>query len=263
MTARVVAALILLGAGCGTSQPETAPAPAPPRAAAVQAAPTTPEAAVERLREARKLATGGDVTRAREAAQSVAPEAERSGWWEIAADAHFMVGEMRDRERVAREAADAYARSFDASRRVADAPRGVRALNALANAFIDAGALDKSVEVSQEALRLAQRGGILGGQATALNNLGEAHRLGGRHAEAAENYTRALRLARQAEDRRAELAILMNLGAAERRLGRPENARRHFTTAREIGLALNDAQAVSYARWNLEQIEGELKGKGR
>ena len=255
-----VTAAALLAVGCAAPSEDTVAV----RPATSAPAPTgiTQDQAVARLREARAVAGRGEVARAREMVQTVIPDAERWGWQEVAADAHFMVGEMRDRERSARDAADAYARSYVASRRLTDAARGVRALNALANALLDAGALDKSMEASREAQKLAARDGILGGQATALNNLGEAHRLAGRLAEARDAYDRALRLAREAGDRRAEMAILLNLGSTERRLARQDDARRHFATAREIGLSLNDRRAASYAQWNLDQIDAELS-KGR
>jgi len=260
MRALAITAVALLAAGCAAPAREEAVSVRPATSAP---APTgiSQDQAVARLREARSMAARGQTVRAREMVQTVIPDAERWGWQEVAADAHFMVGEMRDRERSARDAADAYARSFDASRRLADAARGVRALNALANALLDAGALDKSMEASREAQKLAARDGILGGQATALNNLGEAHRLAGRLADARVEYDRALRLVREAGDRRAEMAILLNLGSVERRLVRQDDARRHFATAREIGLALKDTQAVTYAQWNLDQIDADLKGR--
>ena len=260
-TTVVAVALVLLATGCASQ--DTAPAARAPAPSAERTTAITQELAVERLKQARALAARGDTARAREVLQTVIPDAERWQWQEVAADAHFMMGEMRDRERSARDAADAYARSFDASRRLVDAARGVRALNALANALLDAGALDKSMEASREALRLAMRDGIVGGQATALNNLGEAHRMAGRLGDARDDYDRALRFARESGDRRAEMAILMNLGATERKLARHDDARRHFATAREIGLGLQDRPAVSYAQWNLDQIDAELKARPR
>jgi tetratricopeptide (TPR) repeat protein len=238
----------------------------PPVAPAAVEIPTaiTRDGAANALRSARGLAGRREYPQARAALQKIVPDAERWGWLDIAADAHFMIGETYERERAVRDGADAYARSYDASRRAGDAARGVRALNALANALLDAGAYDKALEVSTEAARLAARDRAPAAQATAQNNLGEAHRLSGRFAEARDAYGRALALAREAGDQRAQVAVLVNLGATERRTSRFADARRHFTEARELAGRLNDTQAVTYAQWNLDQIDAESAGdRGR
>jgi tetratricopeptide (TPR) repeat protein len=223
----------------------------------------TRDGAVGALREARDLARRHQYAEARAVLKRTVVDAERWAWLDIAADAHFMTGEMYERERAVRDGADAYARSYETSRRAGDAVRGVRALNALANALLDARAYERAGEVSREAVRLAAREGAPGPQVTAQNNLGEAHRLAGRFGDARDAYRRALELAREAGDRRAEIAVLFNLGATERRTSRFADARRHFTEARQLASRLNDAQAVAYAQWNLDQIDAESKGERR
>jgi tetratricopeptide (TPR) repeat protein len=257
VTRALAGAVLVLLHGCA------GPATRPVAPAAVEA-PTaiTRDGAASALWNARGLAGRREYSQARAALQKIIPDAERWAWLDIAADAHFMIGEMYERERAVRDGADAYARSYDASRRAGDTARGVRALNALGNTLLDAGAYDKAVEVSTEAARLAARDRALAAQATAQNNLGEAHRLAGRFAEAREAYDRALALAREAGDRRAQVAVLVNLGATERRASRFADARRHFTEARELADRLNDAQAVTYAQWNLDQIDAESPGVG-
>jgi tetratricopeptide (TPR) repeat protein len=192
----------------------------------------------------------------------VIPDAEKWGWLDVAADAHYLNGEAFDRERNPRDAADEYTRAYEASRRLGDQARGLRSLNALTNAFLDAGALAKATEAATEADRLARRRNDLSAQATAQNNLAEANRLAGRLIDARDGYERALGLARQANDRLALTSILMNLGTAERRSGRLAQARARFAEARDLARDLDDRPAGAYAEWNLEQIEAEIRHQG-
>jgi tetratricopeptide (TPR) repeat protein len=193
---------------------------------------------------------------------TVVADAERWEWLDLAADAHFLRGEVADRDGKPRDAADGYARAYAASRRQGDPRRGVRDLNALTNALLDAGAYDKAAEVADEAGRLAGQAQELGAEATAHNNLGEARRLAGRLDEARMAYERALALARRADDPTAVASILLNLGALERRAGRLAQARAHFVEARDLARRLDDRRASEYAQRSLEQLEGALPGAG-
>lgn len=239
----------------------------PPAHLATPAAPSAPtaitrEQAVAALGAARGLIAQHEYARARAASAAVIPDAERWGWLDVAADGHFLGGEVLDRERKPREAADAYARAYDASRRLGDAGRGLHALNALTNALLDGGAYDKAREAATEAYRLALRQQDVDAEATAQNNIAEAQRLAGRLSEAREGYERALGLARQARDRAAEASILLNLGVTERRAGRLDQARVRFAEARDLARSLDDARASAYAEWNLDQIDQELRARG-
>jgi len=132
---------------------------APPRAAApaLVAAPTTVshEQAVRALADARQLIERHDYARARARVTSVLADADRWEWFDVVADGQFLQGELADRLRTPREAADAYARAYDGARKLGDLERGLRALNALANAFLDAGAWDKAREAAGAASRFA------------------------------------------------------------------------------------------------------------
>ena len=222
----------------------------------------TREQGVADLTTARALIAAHDYAKARGRVTPVIAEAERWGWLDVASDAHFMLGEMFDRERKPREAADAYTRAYDASRRLNDRARGLRTLNALTNALLDGGALDKAREAAVEAYRLALRDDDVAAQATAQNNLAEADRLAGRLAAAREGYEHALRLARQTSDRAAVASILLNLGVAERRAGRLAEARARFAEARVLARGLDDPRGGAYAQWNLEQIDAEIRKRG-
>ncbi len=236
-------------------------AAAPPALPEGQTAITREQAAAA-LVDARALIAKREPAPARARIAPVLVEAERWGWYEVAADAHFLLGEMLDRERKPREAADAYARAYEASRTLADRARGLQALNALTNALLDARAVPRAREAAAEALGLAQRRNDAGGQATAQNNLAEADRLAGRLDAAREGYVRALALARQAGDHAAVASILLNLGVAERRAGRLAEARARFIEARELARSLEDERAGAYAQWNLKQIEPEAGTQG-
>ncbi len=222
----------------------------------------TQEQGVAALAAARQLIAVHEYARARAQIAPVVTEAERWGWLDVAADAHFLLGETFDRERRPRDAADAYARAYDASRRLDDRARGLQTLNALTNALLDAGAHRKAGEAAAEAYRLAVRDNDVAAQATAENNLAEANRLAGDLAAAREGYERALALARRADDRAAMASILLNLGVAERRAGRLTEARARFAEARDLARSLDDKRADAYARWNLEQIDAEIQTKG-
>jgi len=239
---------------------------APPRAGApaLVAAQTTisHEQAVGALSDARQLVERHDYAAARARATSVLGDADRWEWFDVVADGQFLLGELADRLRTPREAADAYARAYDGARKLGDLERGVRALNALTNALLDAGAWDKAREAAGAASRLAARRGDPRAEATAENNLAEVDRIAGRFAEARQGYERALRLAHQAGDRAAEAAILLNLGVTERRAGRLGPARERFAAAQRLARALDDKRADAYAQWHLDQLEAEIRRSG-
>jgi len=253
----LVATCLIGVAGCMPLKPRAA-APAMPEA---QSSITREQAAAE-LVTARALIVTSDYAKARGHVTPVIADAERWGWLDVESDAHFLLGELFDRERKSREAADAYARAYDASRRLNDRVRGLRTLNALTNALLDRGALDKARETAAEAYRLALRDNDVAAQATAQNNLAEADRLAGRLAAAREGYERALSLARQTDSRAAVASILLNLGVTERRAGRLAKARARFAEARELARGLDDARGGAYAEWNLEQIDAEIQKQG-
>jgi len=239
---------------------------APPRAGApaLVAAQTTisHEQAVGALSDARQLVERHDYAAARARATSVLGDADRWEWFDVVADGQFLLGELADRLRTPREAADAYARAYDGARKLGDLERGVRALNALTNALLDAGAWDKAREAAGAASRLAARRGDPRAEATAENNLAEVDRIAGRFAQARQGYERALRLAHQAGDRAAEAAILLNLGVTERRAGRLGPARERFAAAQRLARALDDKRADAYAQWHLDQLEAEIRRSG-
>ncbi|PYM83635.1 MAG: hypothetical protein DME09_10325 [Candidatus Rokuibacteriota bacterium] len=239
---------------------------APPRAGApaLVAAQTTisHEQAVGALSDARQLVERHDYAAARARVTSVLGDADRWEWFDVVADGQFLLGELADRLRTPREAADAYARAYDGARKLGDLERGVRALNALTNALLDAGAWDKAREAAGAASRLAARRGDPRAEATAENNLAEVDRIAGRFAEARQGYERALRLAHQAGDRAAEAAILLNLGVTERRAGRLGPARERFAAAQRLARALDDKRADAYAQWHLDQLEAEIRRSG-
>jgi tetratricopeptide (TPR) repeat protein len=239
---------------------------APPRAAApaLVAAPTTMshEQAVGALADARQLIERHDHGAARTRVASVLGDANRWEWFDVVADGQFLLGELADRDRKPREAADAYARAYDGAQKLGDLERGVRALNALTNAFLDAGAWAKAREAAGAASRLAARRGDIRAEATAQNNLAEVDRIAGRLAEARRGYEHALELAHQAGDRAAEAAILLNLGVTERRAGRLGPARARFAAAQRLARALDDKRADAYAQWHLDQLEAEIRRSG-
>jgi tetratricopeptide (TPR) repeat protein len=219
------------------------------------------EQAVAALGTARTSISRRDHASARETLAPIMVDAERWGWLDVASDGHFLLGEMLDRDRNPRAAADEYTRAYDGSRRLGDRKRGLRDLNALSNSFLDAGAHAKASEAAAEAYRLAVSEGDLMAQATAQNNLAEANRLAGRLDAAREGYERALDAARRAGEPAASAAILLNLGVTERRAGRLAEARDRFTAASELAQVLGDERAGAYARWNLEQIEAEVRAR--
>jgi tetratricopeptide (TPR) repeat protein len=256
--ALTIAAVVAISAAC---------APPPPRVAAPlsvdRQTAISRDQAWQALAAARAAIGDGDYSSAKATAASVIPDAERWGWLDAASDARFLLGEIADREREPRVASDAYARAYDASRRLGDRARGTRDLNALTNALLDAGALPKASEAATEALRLAEQEQNLAAQATAQNNLGEAHRLAGRLTEAREAYEQALGHARRSRDRVVVASVLLNLGALEQRAGRLAQARSRFTEARDLARSLGDSRAGDYAQRNLELLDAEISRGGQ
>lgn len=256
MRASTLLAVSLLGLAACTPPRSEVPALVPAQTTISR------EQAVGALTAARPLIERRDYDQARARVTAVLGDAERWEWLDVVADGEFLLGEIADRERKPRDAADAYARAYDASRKLGDLERGVHTLNALTNSLLDAGAWDKARAAAAEASRLAARRGDVSAEATAQNNLAEADRLAGRLAEARQGYERALQLAREAGDRAAEASILLNLGVTERRAGRLGEARARFAEAQRLARALADKRADAYAQWNLDQIEAETRASG-
>ncbi|MBI3031672.1 MAG: tetratricopeptide repeat protein [Candidatus Rokubacteria bacterium] len=183
------------------------------------------------LSETLRAQAKGDLPSATGAARRALAGARRSGWSDLAADAHFLLGEIFGREALPRQSAEAFAQAYDWSRRANDRPRGIRALNALANVLLDVGDYDRAFEASSQALRLARSTGDLRAQSTALNNIGETHRFGGRYAAGMDAYKEALTLAQRAGTSQDVLVILENMASTARRQGQLEEAAERYDEA--------------------------------
>ncbi len=220
----VLLLVILLGAGCAGRGPRPEPAPAAASALAR-------EQVVALLDEARGLRTKGDLPAATGTARRALAGTRGGPWPDLAADTHFLLGEIFVQENLPRQSAEAFAQAYDWSRRANDRARGLRALNALANTLVDLGEYDRAFEASSQALRLARSVGDLRAQATALNNVGEAHRFSGRYAQAMEAYKEALSLAERAGTREDVIVILENMASTARRQGHLDEASGHYEEA--------------------------------
>ena len=193
------------------------------------------EKVVALLNEALRTQAKGDLPSATGSARRALAGARSGNWSDLAADAHFLLGEIFGQESLPRQSAEAFAQAYDWSRRANDRPRGIRALNALANVLLDVGDYDRAFEASSQALRLARNTGDLRAQSTALNNVGETHRFGGRYAAAMDSYKEALTLAQRAGTSQDVLIILENMASTSRRQGQLEEAAERYDEA--IGLA--------------------------
>lgn len=227
----------LLVAGCaGVGAPlEPTPAPGPL---------LTREEVGTLLDEARRTRAKGDFPMARASVRQALAGAQRSRWNDLATDAHFLLGEIFRQEGLPRQAADAFVRAYDLSRRGGDRARGVRSLNALANTLLDLGDYDRAFEVSAEALKLARSIGDLRAQTIALNNVGETHRLSGRYEAAMDAYTEALSLARRAGTPQDAAVILENMASTARRQGQMEAAAGYYAEALAIARQTGNAESA-------------------
>ena len=189
------------------------------------------EQVVTLLNEALRAQAKGDLPSATGSARRALAGARSSGWNDLAADSHFLLGEIFGQESLPRQSAEAFAQAYEGSRRANDRPRGIRALNALANVLLDVGDYDRAFEASSQALRLARSTGDLRGQSTALNNVGETHRFGGRNAAAMDSYKEALTLAQRAGTSQDVLVILENMASTSRRQGQLEEAAERYDEA--------------------------------
>ena len=183
------------------------------------------------LNEALRAQAKGDLPSATGSARRALAGARGGNWSDLAADAHFLLGEIFGQESLPRQSAEAFAQAYEGSRRANDRPRGIRALNALANVLLDVGDYDRAFEASSQALRLARSTGDLRGQSTALNNVGETHRFGGRYAAAMDAYKEALTLAQRAGTSQDVLVILENMASTSRRQGQLEEAAERYDEA--------------------------------
>ena len=189
------------------------------------------EKVVALLNEALRAQAKGDLPSATGSARRALAGARGGNWSDLAADAHFLLGEIFGQESLPRQSAEAFAQAYEGSRRANDRPRGIRALNALANVLLDVGDYDRAFEASSQALRLARSTGDLRGQSTALNNVGETHRFGGRYAAAMDAYKEALTLAQRAGTSQDVLVILENMASTSRRQGQLEEAAERYDEA--------------------------------
>lgn len=261
--------ILALGSGCAAITPTSKPAPPPGPILAR-------EEIVALLDEARRTRAKGDFPLARASVRQALGAAQQSQWNDLATEAHFLLGEIFVQERLPRQAADAFARAYDLSRRAGDRARGVRALNALANVLLDVGDTHHAFEASAEALKLARSLGDLRAQTTALNNVGETHRLSGRHEATMDAYKEALALAHRAGTARDQAAILENMASTARRQGQAEAAAGYYAdalaaarqtgnaesvlnllnalTAVRLASAMDDRPLLAYAQWHLGRL---------
>ena len=228
--------ILVVGSGCATLAPEPAPPPGPILAR---------EEIVALLDEARRTRAKGDFPLARASVRQALEAAQRSRWNDLATDADLLLGEIFVQEGLPRQAADAFVRAYDLSRRGGDRARGVRALNALANVLLDVGDYDHAFEASAEALKLARSLGDVRAQSTALNNVGETHRLSGRNEAAMDAYKEALSLARRAGTARDQAAILENMASTARRQGQTEAAAGYYAEALAAARQTGNAESVA------------------
>lgn len=189
------------------------------------------EQVVVLLNETLRAQAKGDLPSATGSARRALAGARGGNWSDLAADAHFLLGEIFGQEGLPRQSAEAFAQAYNASRRTNDRQRGVRALNALANVLLDVGDYDRAFEASSQALRLARSTGDLRAQSTALNNVGETHRFGGRYAAAMDSYKEALTLAQRAGTFQDVLVILENMASTARRQGQLQEAAERYDEA--------------------------------
>ena len=230
--------MLALGSGCAAFAPQSEPA-APPGPILAR------EEIVALLDDARRTRAKGDFPLARAAVRQALGAAQRSHWNDLAADADFLLGELFVQEGSPRQAADAFVRAYDLSRRAGDRARAVRSLNALANVLLDAGDYDRAFEASAQALRLARSLGDLRQQSTALNNVGEAHRLSGRYQTAMDAYREALNLTRQAGTARDSAVILENMASTAERQGQLETAAGYYAEALAVARQTGNADSVA------------------
>jgi len=216
--------LAALVAGCAGRAPR-------PEPAAAAGPPLEREQVVVLLNEGLRAQAKGDLPSATGAARRALAGARGGNWSDLAADAHFLLGEIFGQEVLPRQSAEAFGQAYDASRRANDRQRGVRALNALANVLLDVGDYDRAFSASSQALRLARSTGDLRAQSTALNNVGETHRFGGRYAAAMDAYKEALTLAQRAGTFQDVLVILENMASTARRQGQLEEAAGRYDEA--------------------------------
>jgi tetratricopeptide (TPR) repeat protein len=215
-------AALVVGCAGRAPKPETATAVGPS---------LEREQVIVLLEEARLARAKGDLPSATGSARRALAGARRGNWSDLASDAHFLLGEIFGQERLPRQSAEAFAQAFEASRRVNDRGRGIRALNALANILLDLGDYDRAFEASAQALRLARSVGDLRAQSTALNNVGDTHRFSGRLVAAMDSYREALTLAQRAGTSQDVIVILENMGSTARRQGQIEEAAEHYDNA--------------------------------
>lgn len=197
------------------------------------------------LEEARLGRAKGDLPSATGSARRALAGARRGNWYNLTADAHFLLGEIFGQESLPRQAAEAFAQAYEASRRANDRDRGIRALNALGNTLLDLGDYDRAFEAASQALRLARSVGDLRAQSTALNNVGDTHRFSGRLVAAMDSYREALTLAQRAGTSQDVIVLLENMGSTARRQGQLEEAAGHYDDALPLSRRSGTAEQVA------------------
>ncbi|MBI2555563.1 MAG: tetratricopeptide repeat protein [Candidatus Rokubacteria bacterium] len=227
-----------LAAGCvgRPPRPEATPAAGPP---------LEREQVIVFLEGARLGRAKGDLPSATGSARRALAGARRGNWYDLTADAHFLLGEIFGQEGLPRQAGEAFAQAYESSRRANDRDRGIRALNALGNTLLDLGDYDRAFEASSQALRLARSVGDLRAQSTALNNVGDTHRFSGRYVAAMDSYREALTLAQRAGTSQDVIVLLENMGSTARRQGQLEEAAGHYDDALALSRRSGTAEQVA------------------
>ena len=136
------------------------------------------------------------------------------------------------------------------------------ALSALARAFADQGALERTYEVLQEALAITREEGIPTQEAIALNELGNYHYELAQYKKALEYFSQAMEIRERLGDESQLAGSYNNVGVMYKKLGRYPEALEYTRKSQELFEKLGSNSAISLVLQNmgeLYEISGDIK----
>jgi tetratricopeptide (TPR) repeat protein len=159
-------------------------------------------------------------------------------------------------------AIDQLRRSVALSEATNDLPIWIRSCNMLGCLYFDQQRYDDATRLFGQLLERCQQCNDLGGQGTALCNLGATCNQQDEPAQALAYLQPALELAHQTDDPSLQAAILDDMGTAYRRLHRYDDAARCYADSLDLYRSVDDTEGealslLSHAEADLDQGQAE------
>jgi CHAT domain-containing protein/Tfp pilus assembly protein PilF len=155
-------------------------------------------------------------------------------------------------------AVERFRSTLDEWRKLGDRYWEMITLSSLSEASRRVGRIQESLELAEQALRIAREIADRTGESSALSQIGIAHSIMGRQEQAIDFFERGLTIAREAKLRVAEVGLLTNLGTANSLLDRNDRAIEYFEQAIQGAREIKSRRTEAIALHNIAELQSAM-----